>query len=88
MIDNLTILRQRHRNDYMKSLAEHPDPPISVAEQSPQADRWWPGTVRSKWERGRWVPAWDCDVNHPYDEEGWRPGEQGRPHEHWEYPDE
>lgn len=31
---------------------------------------------------GRWMPAPECPIMHPYGEEGWRPG-RGDIHEHW-----
>ena len=48
--DNLTLRRQEHRKEYMKALSET-NASITPQEQSPQADRWWPGTEKTKWEQ-------------------------------------
>ena len=47
--DNRT-LRQTYREDYMILVARSPECPILPEEQTTQADRWWPGTVPTKWE--------------------------------------
>lgn len=49
--NDLTARRQQHRKEYMKTLASVPNAPITPQEQAPQADRWWPGTTKTKWEQ-------------------------------------
>ena len=50
-MDKFLAQKQRCRDEYMKSVAMSPDCPVVPAEQSTEADRWWPGTRPSTWEK-------------------------------------